>query len=194
MSNQGDGIGALIEQFWRKVDRPTPGSCWLWLGAKNSSGYGQAKALAVSSTRVAHRISWELRHGPIPAGLVIDHLCRNRACVNPLHLRVCTTRENVMAPGSLSKPALNAVLTHCRYGHPFTPENTRVKKGERVCRQCYRETEQRRRIAFRAAGKCRNCGESSTTVFCRPCKLKMTDTDRERRQRDRRNRTHQTAA
>jgi hypothetical protein len=81
-----------------------------------------------------HRISWELLNGSIPKGLVIDHICRNRACVAPDHLRLVTQQENVMA-------GLHNInnRTHCNQGHPFTKENIMVRKnGNRECAECNR--------------------------------------------------------
>jgi hypothetical protein len=91
----------------------------------------------------AHRVTYALVKGPIPAGLQLDHLCRNTSCVNPNHLEAVTTRENTMRSTGLS--ALNAKKTHCLRGHEFTPENTYVKRGDgaRVCRQCAAERTRR---------------------------------------------------
>ena len=88
----GPPIGATPEgRFWAKVDRS--GSCWLWLAA-TSHGYGtfQSNGKLVR----AHRYAYELLVGPIPGGLVIDHLCRTTACVNPEHLEPVTQRENLL--------------------------------------------------------------------------------------------------
>ncbi len=79
---------------------------------------------------MAHRVAYELAIGPVPDGLVVDHLCFNRACVRPGHLEPVTQQENVMR-----------ARTHCRKGHEFTPENTYVRPGgtggiQRICRTC----------------------------------------------------------
>lgn len=74
-------------------DRTTQdGECIVWTGTRETNGYGVARISGVSSR--AHRLTWEMKHGPIPAGMVIDHLCHNRACVNTDHLRVVTQKEN----------------------------------------------------------------------------------------------------
>lgn len=134
------------ERFWRRVDT-TAGmdGCWLWLGKKNRQGYGMANVSGPSTT-TAHRDAYLHLVGPIPDDLELDHLCRNRACVNPAHLEVVTHREN-------SRRASHwwGTKTHCVNGHEFTPENTQNRPtGGRVCRACSRATQARYR-ARRAA-------------------------------------------
>jgi hypothetical protein len=91
------GRRPLAERFWEKVDKSAPGGCWLWTAATKSHGYGFvaiAKVEGRSILRQAHRVAYELTHGPIPDGLEIDHLCRVRNCVNPAHLEAVTHSEN----------------------------------------------------------------------------------------------------
>lgn len=87
----------------------------------------------------AHRMAYELTRGPILEGLVIDHLCRNKACVNPAHLEAVSQRVNV-------RRGLLGSRTACINGHEYTPENTFIERnGKRRCRTCQRATDRRRR-------------------------------------------------
>lgn len=79
-----------ISRFWAKVDKS--GVCWIWIGAVDHRGYGMVKR---SGKRIyAHRYSFAVRGMDIPGGMFVDHICRNRSCVNPEHLRVVTTKQN----------------------------------------------------------------------------------------------------
>lgn len=125
---------AAIARFWAKVTKQD--GCWLWSGAPDAYGYSRF-TLTHSKTVKAHRVAYELVVGPIPDGLVIDHLCKNRACVNPAHMEPVKSGVNVMRGDSLQ--AKNAAKQHCPKGHPYDEENTYVqKKGSRCCRECGR--------------------------------------------------------
>jgi len=119
--------------------------CWLWAGARFSNGYGQAWSRQLRRPIQAHRLVWQELVGPIPAGLQLDHLCRVRACVNPSHLRVVTSRENIHAPGSTCLAKANAELEACRRGHRFDAENTYSYRGYRLCRICRRDWKRARK-------------------------------------------------
>jgi hypothetical protein len=85
--------GQVIEErFWAKVNK-TPG-CWLWTASIRGRGYGQC-SIGEGKQGYAHRFSFELANGPIPAGMEIDHRCHNRLCVNPSHLRVVDRKQNM---------------------------------------------------------------------------------------------------
>ena len=136
------------ERFWAKVEKTE--TCWLWQGALGRGGYGNFSATK-RSTINAHRFAYESLIGPIPEGLVLDHLCRVRRCVNPQHLRVVSPRINVLAGVALS--AQNARKDRCQHGHPFDEANTRyylTKRGlTRQCRACHREYERDRRARLK---------------------------------------------
>ncbi len=81
------------ERFWAKVQRRGDQECWEWLSARHVRGYG---LFQLDGTVVrAHRVAYGLLVGPIPAGLVLDHLCRNPPCVNPAHLEPVSQGENL---------------------------------------------------------------------------------------------------
>lgn len=122
--------------FMAKVEPEPLSGCWLWAAAMFPNGYG---AFGAGHERYAHRYSWFIFRGEIPAGLEIDHLCRIRSCVNPDHLRVVTHRENALAPGALSPAAQNARKTHCLRGHDLarhvSKAPSRTSHG-RTCATC----------------------------------------------------------
>ena len=113
--------------------------CWLWRGCINENGYGSLNFH--HSNILAHRIAYELFIGPIPPGLVIDHLCRNKGCVNPLHLEAVTDRVNILR--GEGPAAIEARQTHCIHGHELSGENLRITmfKGRtyRGCMACQRQ-------------------------------------------------------
>lgn len=132
-----------ITRFWSKVIIQDNG-CWLWNGClAHPQGYGRLNING--EAEYAHIFIYELFWGPIPKEKEIDHLCRNRACVNPFHLEAVTTQVNCLrgnSPAAIShREAINRG-PHCKHGHPWLPENTYYRKsGGRVCRTCHREQE-----------------------------------------------------
>lgn len=104
----------LIERLASAIDYRGDDACWLWRAALDTIGYG---SVTVNGRRqCVHRVVYELLVGPIPPGLELDHLCRVRACCNPRHLEPVTHLTN-MGRGA------HATKTHCKRGHPLTPEN-----------------------------------------------------------------------
>lgn len=106
-----DNTKQRFESFTKKS-----GNCIVWKNYLDKDGYGFF--YFKKKLRKAHRVSYYLSFGDIPKGMVIDHLCKNRSCVNPSHLRCVTKRQNVLE-NSNSVAAINSKKTHCKYGHLF---------------------------------------------------------------------------
>jgi hypothetical protein len=134
-------------RFWAKVD--TSGDCWEWTAYRDAAGYGIFQ-LGKTGPRKAHRVSWALTNGEPDPALVIDHLCRNRACVNPDHMEQVTQRSNVLR--GTAPAAQQARRTECRHGHPLSGSNLMVSRGRRICRTCHRASNLRS-IARRKAAQ-----------------------------------------
>lgn len=141
------------DRFWAKVDktggvpyqRPDLGACWTWTASVTTDGYGNFWENGRHIN--AHRWSYRLLVGPIPEGLVLDHLCRVRRCVNPAHLEPVTSGENTRRGNT---GALEASRTHCPQGHPYDELNTyRFPDGRRGCRICSRDARRRYAAANR---------------------------------------------
>lgn len=117
------------EMYRAKIRVNEATGCWEWTGLMNGTGYGSHAGTC------AHRFSWSLKNGPIPKGMQIDHLCRNRACSNPDHLELVTAQENNRRSNSAS--ARNHEKTHCPAGHPYEGDNLYVRPdGKRDCKAC----------------------------------------------------------
>lgn len=136
---------AQTEQFWARVDKT--GECWLWIGVTTEKGYGRFSLVNDAGRRQhrAHRVAFTEARGPIPDGLVIDHLCRVRNCVNPDHMELVTPAENTLR--GVSPSAIAAARTSCAKGHPYLPETTSMRSdgGGRICLVCRRQIQRLRK-------------------------------------------------
>lgn len=111
--------------------------CIEWEGRKHSAGYGMI--YSGGKKIYAHRAAYESANGPIPKGMHIDHICRNRRCVNPEHLRIVTPRQNALE-NSISVPSKNVIKMYCSVGHKYDKGNTyyRPDGHGRMCKECSR--------------------------------------------------------
>ena len=154
----------ILARVWNRVCLGYGGECWVWLGAMAQHGYG------LYNHRYAHIVLWEIHNGPVPDGLELDHLCRNRRCVNPRHLEPVTHRENILR--GASPKAVTWRTGICGRGHePDWIHNKRT--GKRCCRECtqlanrafYARHGERRRaasLAYYYAKKGRRCPTSTS--------------------------------
>lgn len=122
---------------------PGPLGCLIWQGPLDKDGYGTFYFRR--KNRRAHRVAWYSVHGAIPDGLVINHVCRTPACVNPQHLQCVTPYQNSMKD-SQSPAYINSQKTHCKQGHPYD----RVYGKQRYCSICEKTKRQRLRAKWRA--------------------------------------------
>lgn len=128
------------------------GGCIIWTGAQNSDGYGNAWVAGAAYR--AHRVAFVAAAGAdVPAGLELDHLCRNRACVNPAHLEAVSHKENVLR--GTAPTAQQSRMAHCAQGHrlsdPASLYAPDAARGKRQCAKCREVSERRRRFVVRAA-------------------------------------------
>lgn len=125
----------LLERYWSRVDKAAPNGCWEWTGALFHGGYGRFKAAGRDT--VAHRWAYELAGKRVAPGLQLDHLCRNRKCVNPEHLEAVCGRTNVVLRGK-TITAENHQKTHCVRGHSLSGPNLLIGRSgtKRICRAC----------------------------------------------------------
>jgi HNH endonuclease len=162
------------ERFWANVNKYGPlfhdTACWVWTGYINPWGYGQIGTRRLPN--YAHRYAYETLIGPVPTGLQLDHLCRNRACVNPAHLEPVPGRENRRRGAGTG----GILRTHCQRGHPLTPEN--MLPASTRCRLCYANRRQNR-----PRKRCQNCGQiglPGTKSLCEACYAYQRRTGRSR--------------
>lgn len=141
-----------INRFNAKVRRfGHPEGCWQWTAyIDNTTGYG--KFMWNETVSSAHRFAYGHFVGAIPDGLQIDHLCRNRWCVNPKHLEPVTLVENLLRGDTTHWGRWQREKTHCPRGHGYTTDNVWTSSsGSRYCRSCNRERMAERRARIRAS-------------------------------------------
>lgn len=122
----------VIDRFFEKVKITS--HCWIWNASKNEDGYGLFRFNG--KVRRAHQFSYKLYKGKLKDGCEIDHICKNRSCVNPYHMEGVTHKENTLRGNTVG--GVYARRTHCKSGHPFTGENV-YSRGPglgRGCRAC----------------------------------------------------------
>ncbi len=130
-----EGDTNALNRFLAKVRVNPDTGCWEWTSWRDRYGYG-CISIGGKRNQKAHRVAYQLYKGQLTDGLQIDHLCRNRGCVNPDHLEEVTPRENTLRSQSVA--GINARKTHCVNGHAFISANiyTESTGRKRVCRAC----------------------------------------------------------
>lgn len=119
----------VIERILEKVEIRESGGCWLWTRSTDEYGYGRIATSKGHAPRKAYRVLYEQIIGAVPKGLELDHLCRNRLCVNPYHLEPVSHHENMLRGAQRLK-------THCPSGHSYNEANTYWHRTHRLCRIC----------------------------------------------------------
>lgn len=147
----------VVARFEAKINKTD--SCWLWTAAKYVDGYGAFRLRDPRRQERAHRVAWQIYHGPIPSGQHVLHRCDVRECVNPEHLWLGTNLDNIRdrqrkGRGLVGDRNHQRQKTHCPQNHPYDEVNTRWDQNRRVCRTCAR-----RRVAEYRTRRASTCLE-----------------------------------
>lgn len=138
----GRPVNTVARMLANYVDQTA--DCWVWKGSIAKNGYG--KTAILKKTLLAHRVFYEYFKGPIAAGLQIDHLCRNKRCVNPAHLDAVPPAVNNAR--STSPCALNAMKLFCKHGHALSGKNLyKTPDGRRQCVTCQGQRDKKNKEA-----------------------------------------------
>jgi hypothetical protein len=158
MKRQGVAPTPTIVRLMRRVRISSVDGCWEWLGRTTRDGYGRvdvgSRTDGTRGQASTHRVAYEHYVGPIPEGFELDHLCRNRSCVNPAHLEVVTHVENMRRStvGDVAR-ARQLAITHCPRGHEYAGRNLYVNpQGGRHCRTCVSARQRAKRAAAKSDG------------------------------------------
>lgn len=148
-----EGDRLQLEKLMESVERIPEAGCWIWMGYCERQGYGRV-AVSRGKTVLAHRLFWQLLTGNEPRDCILHH-CDVPSCVNPDHLYDGSRSDNLHDAWNRGQKTFNrskgmAARTHCKNGHEFSLENTRLRNGARYCRACERDN-QRRAVARRKA-------------------------------------------
>lgn len=151
-----------LKKMESKAVGPKVNECWLWTGWKNKQGYGDLDS-TIKGTRRAHRVIYESVFGKIEDDRPLDHLCRNNSCINPFHLEVVSSYENLMR--GINIASINKKKTHCHKGHPLEGTNVFLIKCPtakggfaRQCRACRAILRKKYVTARISSGMCRTPG------------------------------------
>ena len=141
----------VLQRFLVSISDRSKDECWEWQAAVfPTTGYGACWYGGRVTT--AHRAVYEIMREPIPKGLHIDHLCRNRRCCNPWHMETVTCRTNIHR--GLSPTAVHVNVTHCPSGHPYDEANTSYSpQGWRRCRACWNAYDAKHRAKRARSGR-----------------------------------------
>lgn len=135
----------LAARFSSKYEPVTETGCWIWTASIGGGGYGQIGSGGRKQPLLAHRASWQIHFGQIPDGMQVCHKCDVKLCVNPDHLFLGSQIDNMQDMIRKGRNWIqrhpefhpNAIKKVCKYGHPFTPENTKIRNnGSRQCIAC----------------------------------------------------------